>query len=428
MIAYLDCCSGVSGDMLLGALVDAGLGVEAIDAVVAGLGLTGEVRVRAERVPRAGLMATRVHVEAVAAPEPRSLETVTHLIRSSSLPPSVRSTGVAVLTRIAEAEGEVHGVPAAEVELHEVGALDAIVDVVATVAGLEALGVTEVFASALPVAPGEITHGDGHLPVPAPATLTLLAAARAPIRPGGRGWELVTPTGAALTATLARFEQPAMRLERVGCGAGAVDLPWPNVLRLWLGVPDSTVSNIETGHVVLETNIDDMSPQLLAAATEALFAAGALDATVAPLSMKKGRPGWLLTVVARAADEPTLARVILRETTTLGVRVHAVRRHAAERRLDAVDTPYGRVVVKLKLLDGSVVAAMPEFESVRQVAAAAHTTVAAVHAAASGAATTLVAGLTAAARDETTLVAGPAAPVRDGSAPASPAPRGAGIA
>jgi uncharacterized protein (DUF111 family) len=132
--------------------------------------------------------------------------------------------------------------------------------------------------------------------------------------------------------------------------------------------------------------------------------------------------------VARAADEPTLARVILRETTTLGVRVHAVRRHAAERRLDAVDTPYGRVVVKLKLLDGSVVAAMPEFESVRQVAAAAHTTVAAVHAAASGAATTLVAGLTAAARDETTLVAGPAAPVRDGSAPAAPAPRGAGIA
>jgi len=391
MIGFLDCYSGLSGDMLLGALVDAGLPVQHLEEVVETLGLGGDVEVRAEQVERAGLRATRVHVETRAAPTHRTLTSLTSLVDASSLPASVREASLAVLTRLAEVEGEIHGRPTAEVELHEIGALDSVVDVVGTVAGLADLGVDMLFASALPVSPGEITEGHHHdLPGPAPATLALLAAARAPLRPFGGGRELVTPTGAALAVTLARFEQPAMRLERVGYGAGSVEMPWPNLLRLWLGTRPDGPASIVGGHVVLETSIDDMSPQLLAPATEALFAAGALDVAVSPLFMKKGRAGSLVTVIARASDEAVLAGVLLRETTTLGVRVHEVRRHEAERRQAEVETRWGRVSVTLKLLDGVAVAAMPEFESVRAVARAAGAPLPAVHAGASAAALALV--------------------------------------
>jgi uncharacterized protein (DUF111 family) len=244
----------------------------------------------------------------------------------------------------------------------------------------------------MPVSPGEIVGGVDHdLPGPAPATLALLAAAHAPLRPFGGGRELVTPTGAALAATLAHIEQPLMRLERIGYGAGSSEMPWPNVLRLWVGMPLAGETSTIGGHVVLETSLDDMSPQLLAPATETLFAAGALDVAVSPLFMKKGRAGWLVTVIARASDEFALAEVLLRETTTLGVRVHRVRRYEAQRHQVEVDTPYGRVAVKLKLLEGSVVGAVPEFESVRETAMAAHARLSAVHAAASAAASELLA-------------------------------------
>ena len=201
-----------------------------------------------------------------------------------------------------------------------------------SVAGLAALDIDTLYASALPICPGDIVGGhDRHLPGPAPATLALLAAARAPVRPFGEGQELITPTGAALVTTLARFEQPAMRLDRIGYGAGSSELPWPNVLRLWVGVPLAGKSRIRDGFVVLEANLDDMSPQLLAPATEILLGAGALDVAVSPLFMKKGRAGWLLTVIARAHDESTLADLLLRETTTLGVRVHRVGSYEAQR-------------------------------------------------------------------------------------------------
>src|ERR1019366_6444074 len=202
-----------------------------------------------------------------------------------------------------------------------------------------------------PVSPSEIADGGhGALPGPAPATLALLAAARAPIRPFGAGYELVTPTGAAL------------RLERIGCGTGAVETPWPNVLRLWLGTGLPATPATTEGRIVLETNLDDMSPQLLAPVSQLLFAAGALDVQVSPQLMKKGRAGWLVTVIGRAPAEAALADILLRETTTLGVRVHDVRRYEAERRQTTVDTRYGPVEVKLKLLGGEVVGAMPEFE------------------------------------------------------------------
>ena len=390
MIGFLDCYSGISGDMLLGALVDAGVSIEEVRATVAALGLADEVAVAAATVERAGLLATRVTVDARADGPSRTFADVATVVERASLPPDVRAKSLAILRRIAEVEGAIHGLPADQVELHEVGALDAIVDVVAAVAGLASLGIDRLVVSAMPVSPGSIVGASHHgqLPGPAPATLALLADAGAPVRPFGDGRELVTPTGAALAVTLGTFGQPPMRLVRVGYGAGAADTPWPNVLRLWLGEPLDALPG--DGHVVLETNIDDMNPQLLASAVETILAAGALDISVSPLQMKKGRAGSLVCVIARAADEDRLARLLLRETTTLGVRVHDVRRHEAGRRFATVQTPFGPVTVKCKVLDGAVVGAMPEFESVRAAAEAAGASLAKVHAAAAAAALRLV--------------------------------------
>jgi hypothetical protein len=394
VIGFLDCYSGIGGDMLLGALVDAGLPMEHLRTTIAALGLANEVEVSAEIVMRAGLRATKVTVAARDDVPHRTFMAVKSIVDGSTLSPAIKAASLSVLGRIARVEGEIHGRPADEVELHEVGSLDSIVDVVAAVAGLVEMGIDRLAASALPVSTGELRGAAHHaaLPSPAPATLALLASVNAPVRPFGDGRELVTPTGAALVAELAAFEQPEMRLRRVGYGAGAADTTWPNVLRLWVGEPLSAVPGAAepARHVVLETNIDDMNPQLLAPAVEAILASGVLDVTVTPLQMKKGRTGSLVTVVANAADEERLAQMLLRETTTLGVRVHDVRRHEADRRFAQVETPYGTVTVKLKVLDGAVIGATPEFESVRAVAQAAGALLSAVHASAAAATLALV--------------------------------------
>lgn len=389
-IGYLDCYSGVSGNMLLGALLDAGLPADALEAALAGLGLAGAFRLAVREVQRSGVRAT--HVEVVTDPgQPhRTFAEVARIVAGAGLPPALEARSLAVLRRLAEVEGHIHGAAPEAVELHEVGALDAIVDVVGSVVGLHLLGVETLYASPLPLAPGSITHHGRAYPGPGPATLELLAAAGAPLRPFGAGHELVTPTGAALVATLATFAQPPLTLERVGYGAGSAELPWPNVLRLWLGrawpAADADADGrAPAAHVVLETNLDDMSPQLLAPLGEACFAAGALDVTMTPLVMKKGRPGHLVSVIARAADEAALAALLLRETTTLGVRVHPVRRHEAGRAFRQVETPYGQLPVKCKLLDGEIVAAVPEFEAVRALAARRGVPLQQVHAAATAA-------------------------------------------
>jgi pyridinium-3,5-bisthiocarboxylic acid mononucleotide nickel chelatase len=393
VIGYLDCYSGISGNMLLGALVDAGVRPDDLTDAVASLAIEGFERLEARTVERGGLRAT--HVEVCTRPEPehhRPFRAVVEMLERASLNPAVRRGSLAVLRRLAEAEGLIHGVARDEVELHEVGAVDSIVDVVGSVAGLQLLGVDRLGASPLPAAPGQISGGHhAALPGPAPATLALLAAAGAPLRPFGDGRELVTPTGAALVAELATFGVPPMRLRRVGYGAGSAQLPWPNVMRLWLGDPvETAVGADDETHVVLETNLDDMSPQLLAPVSDLLFAAGALDVSFAPLAMKKNRAGTLVSVIAPAECEATLADLLLRETTTLGVRVHAVRRHEADREIRSLDTRYGPVEVKLKLLGGRVVGAAPEFESVRAVSRTSGAPLGSVHAAAAAAALDLV--------------------------------------
>ncbi len=393
-IGFLDCYSGISGDMVLGALVDAGVPLAHLSAVLDGLSLAGYVRLESGQVQSGALRATRVQVIATPQQPHRTLRDLAALLEAAELDEVIRVRSLAVLRRIAEVEGRIHGQATEDVELHEVGAIDSVADVVGAVAGFAYLGIDRLYASPIPGSPGSIAGGHhGQLPLPAPATLELLAAAGAPIRPFGDGHELVTPTGAALVTTLARFEQPPMVIRTVGYGAGQTELPWPNVLRLWIGEPVPEPDAAHDEHVVLETNVDDMSPQLLAPVADVLFAAGALDVTLSPLLMKKGRAGALVSVVARSQDEEALADLLLRETTTLGVRVHPVRRHEADRAFETVATRFGPVTVKLKLLHGRVVSAMPEFESVRERTLAADVPLVQVHAAAAAAADALVATL-----------------------------------
>lgn len=381
-LAYFDCFSGASGDMILGALVDAGLALDDLRQALDGLNLPGEFDLRVEAVQRGALRASQMHVTTRAAPEARRLADITKLLAASRLDRGIRAKSLRIFQRLAEAEARVHGTTIEQVHFHEVGAIDAIVDIVGAVAGLERLGVEAVYASALPLGGGEVATSHGLLPLPAPATLELLAQANTPTRPGPAGVELVTPTGAAILTALAQFEQPAMRVRRVGYGAGGRDLAWPNALRLWLGEALGAAPAPSPAVTVLETNVDDMNPEFYGHVAEQLFAAGALDVYLAPIYMKKGRPATLLSVIGRPADEAALAAVLLRETSTLGVRVHLAARYEAGREVRQVTTPYGPISVKLKLLDGRAASVAPEYDACRAAAAAQNVPLAEVYQAA----------------------------------------------
>jgi uncharacterized protein (TIGR00299 family) protein len=367
-IAYLDCFSGVSGDMLLGALLDAGLQREALEGELARLKLPG-YRLEVSKVERAGLAATRVEVVPVGKPPPhRRLPDILSVIEGSDLPAADRERGSLVFRRLAEAEGRVHGCPPEEVEFHEVGAIDTLVDVMGAVAGLRLLQVAELYCSPLPAGGGEARGAHGVLPVPAPATLELLARARAPLAsPAGEpAFELVTPTGAAIVTTLARFERPAMRVTGVGYGAGTRDLPGrPNVLRLWLG---EAIAEQRRSMLLIETNIDDMSPELFGYVQERLFEAGAADVWFVPIQMKKNRPATLLSVICPHDREEAVVGLLLRETSTLGVRISEVGRREAQRENVEFESSLGPAAVKVKRLDGEEPQVSPEYEACRSLA------------------------------------------------------------
>ena len=361
-IAYLDCFSGVSGDMLLGALVDAGLSPDELRAELAKVSIAG-YRIEVEKTMRAGLAATKVTVALEEGAQPhRRLPDILGLIEKSALPPEDQRQGAAVFRRLAEAEGRVHGVEPEAVAFHEVGAVDALVDVLGAVVGLRLLGVGQLYCSPLPAGGGSAAGAHGALPVPAPATLALLAQAGAPLAAGpDPEVELVTPTGAAIVTALARFERPAMTVRAVGCGAGARDLEGrPNVLRLWLG---EALAGRPATMLLIETNIDDMNPELYGYAQERLFDAGAADVWLVPIQMKKNRPGVLLSVLCPVEREDAVVGVLLRETSTLGVRVREVRRHEAERETLEFDSSLGRAAAKVKRLPGQPPVVAPEYEA-----------------------------------------------------------------
>jgi uncharacterized protein (TIGR00299 family) protein len=363
MIGYIDAASGASGDMLLSALVDAGWAITELQAVVERLKLPEACTVAAERVMRGPIAATHVEVRTPHSHQHRHLHHIEKIISAAELSQTVKERAIAVFTRLAVAEAKVHNTTPQKIHFHEVGALDAIIDIVGTCAGLEALGVEKLFCSALPLGSGWTQSEHGQIPIPAPATLELLAVAGAPTRPSPGPGELLTPTGAALLCELATFAEAPLSLRKVGTGAGGRNTPWPNVLRLLLGEPAAS-----GGIVELTTNIDNMNPEWYAPVMEMALAGGALDVWLTPVQMKKNRPGVQLSILSPAGLETAMAELLLRHTTTLGVRSHAVSRHEADRRMETVQTAYGEVRVKVKLLGAKVASVAPEFEDCRRIA------------------------------------------------------------
>jgi uncharacterized protein (TIGR00299 family) protein len=418
-IAYIDCFAGISGDMFLGAIIDAGLDPAILHQATAALNLNASLKI--EKVDRSGISSTKVHVyegaklaeETHVLPSNddssnhqqththqhlpktqhqhktghvhdhphdhdhphehthgRSLTVIRDLINAATLPTAVKQTAIHAFELLGASEAKIHNVPIEKIHFHEVGAVDAIVDIVAASAGIHALAVDKWFCSPLNVGGGMVDCAHGRFPVPAPATADLLRGL--PTYSAHIEKELVTPTGAALIRALAPTfgPQPPMRVHQIGYGAGTRNpKDFPNVLRLSLGEADeATTSNTDTV-TILETAIDDLSPQVLSYVAEKALAEGALDVMLTPVIMKKGRPGTLLTVLCNLSDSSALQQFLLRETSTLGVRIHQEQRSCLDRVHTTVATPYGEIRMKLGSHNGEVFNAAPEFEDCRTAAA-----------------------------------------------------------
>ena len=371
--AYLDGSSGISGDMFLGALVDAGISAQQLLAELKKIPL-GFYELKRTRAVRGGLVGTRLEVKVPAQGSHRHLAEIETLIKGSGLSESVQAKARAIFHRLAEAEGKLHGKPPSEVHFHEVGAVDAIVDIVGASIGLELAGIGELFSSPLNVGGGRVEAAHGTLPVPAPATAELLKGV--PVYSSGVEGELVTPTGAAIVSTLAKTfgPMPAMKVEQIGYGAGAMDFHGhPNVARLFIG----EAADAETAHTglpgdelvsVIEANLDDMSPQLYGYLVERALAKGALDVTCTAVQMKKGRPGIQVTVLSEPDKGDELAGLLFDETTTIGLRIYEARRKVLERESAEVETPYGRVRMKVAKRNGRVLNVAPEYDDCQRVA------------------------------------------------------------
>ncbi|MGA9542273.1 MAG: nickel pincer cofactor biosynthesis protein LarC [Candidatus Sulfotelmatobacter sp.] len=421
-IAYLECFSGMSGDMFLGALVDAGVPARLFEETVAALGVGAKLEI--SRVVRSGISATKVDVyvggekdlpreeywerqeqhshphsgdgheperehhghshshpgetrTGVSAPHEhsRGLREIRKIISAASISESAKKTAIAMFEALGQAEAKIHDMPLESVHFHEVGAVDAIVDIVCAAVGAEALGVDEIICSPLNVGGGVVKCAHGTLPVPAPATVELLKDA--PVYSSGLQAELVTPTGAAIVKTLAsRFAAfPEMKIEKSGYGAGLQTFPGhPNVVRLTIGEAASTLAAKTASETitVLEANLDDLNPQVFGYVMDRLLEEGALDAFGMPVQMKKNRPGMLLTVLCKPEDAGKLTQLIFTETTTLGVRRRDEMRQTLARRWESVGTPWGEVRIKIASMNGTVTNYAPEYEDCRRIAAEFH--------------------------------------------------------
>ncbi|MDO8586078.1 MAG: nickel pincer cofactor biosynthesis protein LarC [Armatimonadota bacterium] len=367
-IAYFDCFAGISGDMTLGALIAAGADIDSLRERLSSLSLGG-YEIEAKQVRKKGIAATDVNVVLTDEQHERRLGDIVEIIGSSSLPDGVKDRSVRVFEKLAEAEGRVHGCPANRVHFHEVGAVDAIVDIVGTAICLDLLKVDRVEASPLPMPHGFVEAAHGRFPLPAPATAELLKGV--PIRGVDVEGELVTPTGAAILSALAsRFgPMPDFRLEAVGYGAGKSEYDFPNALRALIGESED---GLEIGFdplIVLETNVDDMNPQFFDSAMERLFAMGARDVYLTPIQMKKNRPATLLNVLCDRDNMGSMLSIIFAETSTLGVRIQEVRRACMEREWRTVETRYGPIRIKIGSVGGEIRNSSPEYEDCRAAAA-----------------------------------------------------------
>ncbi len=366
-IAYFDCFSGVSGDMCLGALVDSGLPLADLVQGLEVLRLRG-FSLRSRLVARGALSGTKVDVLIEKGRDRMlSLRDVRRVLKAAHLPEPVRDRSLAVFDRLAEAEGLAHRTPAAKVHFHELGSLDSLVDVVGTVLGCHLLGVEALYVSAINVGSGTSRSEHGVIPAPGPATAALLKGLS--VYAAGPRFELTTPTGAALMATLSAGSgsMPAMTVTSIGYGAGEADPPgWPNAVRVFVG---DTLAPAESDRVaMLETNLDDMNPQAYDLLIERLLARGALDVTLTPVIMKRGRPGIVLSVLTDPAKMEPVLKVLFAETTTLGVRVQEVARRLLARELTEVATRFGPVRVKVAKTAGRRVKARPEYQDCKRIA------------------------------------------------------------
>lgn len=364
-IAYFDCFAGISGDMTLGALLDAGIDEQAFRSEIAKLGDLGfELKVR--KTTKRGIEATDVDVVIEESHHHRKLNDIRRIIEESALSDSVKARAVEVFVRLAEAEGEVHGHSPEEVHFHEVGAVDAIVDIVGACIGIEMLGVSRMYASPLPMGRGFVEAAHGRIPLPAPATVEILKGV--PVYSAGIEGETVTPTGAAIVRTFADGfgDMPEMQVGSIGYGCGKRDSEMPNVLRVIVGESDEADRPAHQVSVV-ETNVDDMNPEFYETAMERLFAAGALDVYLTPVVMKKGRPATLLTAVSPTEKADEVAEAVLRETSSFGVRISKATRRCLDRQWATVTTSFGDVRVKVGEGAG-IETASPEYEDCRKAA------------------------------------------------------------
>lgn len=365
--AYFDCFSGVSGNMILGALLDAGLALDALNAELKKLSVSG-FEITAKRVERQGIAAVHVEVNTEETHAHRHLHHIVAILDQSSLDQKIKDKSKAIFTRLAEAEAAVHNTTVERIHFHEVGALDAIVDIVGAVTGLHILGVEKIYVSPFSLGTGFTVCAHGKIPVPVPATVALLKGK--PVRYTDIEAELVTPTGAAILSTLGDHfgKPPAMQFDVIGYGAGTRELPIPNVLRLQLGELAAETGYDTDTIAVIEANIDDMNPQFYEYIFDQLYEAGALEVYAAPVIMKKSRPGNVLTVLAPADVRQKMIDVILKETTTIGVRWQEVQRAKAQREIQSVNTAFGQVRVKISRLGAEIINIAPEYDDCKQAA------------------------------------------------------------
>jgi uncharacterized protein (TIGR00299 family) protein len=362
-VAYFDCFSGASGDMILGALIDGGLSPRLLREELKKLHLS-KVRLTVRKVLKGGIQATRVVVEGDEKRTHRNLKEMVRIIDRSSLDAQVKSLSKHIFVKIASAEAGVHGTPAEEVHFHEVGGLDSVVDICGAVWGFRRMGIEKIYVSRVNVGAGLVRCEHGILPVPAPAALALMNGK--PIYSTGVEKELLTPTGAALLSTLGtEFGSfPVMRVEKIGYGAGRDDLPHPNVLRLMIGTRDE--AGREERVIVIETNIDDMNPQLYDYIMERLLEMGSKEVFLTPVLMKKNRPATLLSVICSSEKFPAVAEFLFKETTTIGLRWHENERLKADREIVSLRTKYGEIRFKVGRWDGKVINISPEYDDCRR--------------------------------------------------------------
>jgi len=363
--AYFDCFSGISGDMVLGALVDLGWPVEELKRELDKLDLFG-YRIEAKKVAKRGILSTQIKIRVKEGKKERKLEDILSILDKSKLEEKVKERSRAIFTKLASVEAKIHGKSPQKIHFHELGGLDTIIDVVGAVAGMNYLGVEKVYSSPLPLGKGFVKCSHGILPVPAPATLELLK--EIPVYGSDIEAELVTPTGAAIISNLAENfgQMPPMKIEHIGYGAGQRDLTIPNLLRVSIGVIRKAYE--EDVVSLIQTNIDDMNPELYEHVVDRLFHEGALDVFLTPIQMKRTRPATMLSVIAGQEKMEKMLEIIFDETTTLGIRISKIKRRKLNRENQKVSTKYGEIEVKIGKHDGVVKNISPSYEECRKIA------------------------------------------------------------